>query len=120
MVNRIRLQLAKKHMTESKLAESIGDVCSPAIISYMVNGKVMPTKSMLTAMCNVLECNPTDLYDINELNLLSDDGTEQKDDLTLCEDLREISVRLSGLADLLSASKAIKPSGDILTGIEVE
>lgn len=66
--NRIRAKLAEKRMSATALSETIPGV-GKAGMSFIVNGIVLPTREGMAAMCETLNCRPTDLYDEAELNL---------------------------------------------------
>lgn len=72
--NQIKVLLAKRGLNAKQLAAKMPDECSAALMSYIMNGKVMPTRHMLHRMCELLNCAPTDLYTIDDLDLLSRGG----------------------------------------------
>lgn len=58
-------------------------------MSFIVNGIALPTRDGMAAMCNTLECLPTDLYDEAELNLNITGSKEAESPLHI-EDAAEI------------------------------
>lgn len=51
-----------------QVAEQMDGISLP-IFSTIENGRVMPKKSDLKVMCSVLRCEPTDLYEADQLSL---------------------------------------------------
>ncbi len=49
--NRIKAVLAERGMSAKALADCVED-CNPAIVSYIANGKVLPTPECLKEMCS--------------------------------------------------------------------
>lgn len=72
--NQIRVLLAKRGLSAKALADLMPDECNAAVMSYIMNGKAMPTRDTLEKMCEVLGCEPADLYDAEDLDLLSRGG----------------------------------------------
>lgn len=68
--NRIKAVLAERGMSAKALADCVED-CNPAIVSYIANGKVLPTPECLKEMCLRLGCSPVDLYDATDVDLPS-------------------------------------------------
>lgn len=80
--NRIKEVLADRKVSAKELAECV-DGCNASIMSYIANGKALPTMECLRAMCDLLECSPADLYDATDVDLLSlflsrDSATESR------------------------------------------
>lgn len=71
--NRIKVLLAERKISAKELADGMADCCNAAMMSYISNGKVLPTREMLGKMCFILGCQATDLYDAKDIDLLSDD-----------------------------------------------
>lgn len=68
--NRIRAVLADRKMPAKHLSDGLTD-CNAAILSYIINGKVLPTPDKLREMCELLGCSPEDLYDSTDVDLLA-------------------------------------------------
>ena len=68
--NRIKAVLAERGMSAKALADCVED-CNPAIVSYIANGKALPTPECLKEMCSRLGCSPADLYDATDVDLPS-------------------------------------------------
>ena len=71
--NNIRVQLAKNRTTAKVLASQLPDV-DRVSMSYIEQGRVLPTKDTLNAMTDVLNCETKDLYDMNDIDLADDSG----------------------------------------------
>lgn len=62
IVVRIDVELAKRKMTVGDFAEQVG--ISPANIAVLKNGRARAVRfSTLEAMCQVLQCQPGDLFE---------------------------------------------------------
>lgn len=62
IVVRIDVELAKRKMSVGDFAEQVG--ISPANIAVLKNGRAKAVRfSTLEAMCEVLECQPGDLFE---------------------------------------------------------
>ena len=70
--NRIKVLLAERNISAKALADGMADCCNAAMMSYIANGKVLPTREVLNRMCLILGCKSTDLYDAKDIDLLSD------------------------------------------------
>lgn len=68
--NRIRTLLSDNKMSAKNLSDELTD-CNPAILSYIINGKALPTVDGLKEMCELIGCSPSDLYDSKDVDLLS-------------------------------------------------
>lgn len=68
--NRIRELLADRKMSARNLSDELTD-CNAAILSYIINGRALPTAETLKEMCEQLGCSPEDLYDSKDVDLLS-------------------------------------------------
>jgi hypothetical protein len=67
--NRIRVLLAENHETAKSIVPMLPDVDRVAM-SYIVQGRVLPTKDTLNAMTAVLNCKTIDIYsDLREIDL---------------------------------------------------
>ena len=69
--NRIKVELAKADMTAAALSALLPDDINKVCMSFIQAGKVLPTIDGLRAMCEIFKCNPTDIYDLKDLDLLS-------------------------------------------------
>ena len=69
--NSIREKLEERGITQAKVAENMPDDVGRIGMSYIVMGKVLPTKTGLDYLCEVFDCTPTDLYAPDDINLLS-------------------------------------------------
>lgn len=62
IVVRIDVELAKRKMSVGEFAERVG--ISPANIAVLKNGRAKAVRfSTLEAMCEVLQCQPGDLFE---------------------------------------------------------
>ena len=86
--NRIRVMLAEKNMSAAALSATMPDM-GKVCMSFIVNGIALPTREGMTAMCNTLDCIPTDLYDEAELNLNVIGNTDAESPLHI-EDAAEV------------------------------
>lgn len=76
--NKIRMyRAANGGMTQTKIADAIGDGMSASAFCYIEKGIVLPTKSSLETMCKLLRCEKTELYAAQDLDLLSLAGDPQ-------------------------------------------
>jgi hypothetical protein len=66
--NRIRVLLAENHETAKSIVPMLPDV-DRSSMSYIVQGRVLPTKQTLNAMTAALNCETKDLYDLNDIDL---------------------------------------------------
>lgn len=78
--NRIKVLLAEKKMSAAALSKTMPDM-GKVCMSFIVNGIALPTREGMAAMCDTLECLPTDLYDEAELNLNITGGEEPESPL---------------------------------------
>ena len=104
--NRIKVLLAEREISAKALADGMPECCSPAIMSYITNGKVLPTKQTLGRMCFLLGCEPTDLYDVKDLDLLSG-GKEREQSPCVVEDTLQRDLNAREIAALELAVKAL-------------
>ena len=77
--NHIKQKLEEVGITQKELAELLPDDVGRTAMSFIVTGKVLPTKPCLEAMCDKLDCLPTDLFEREDIDLLSI-GNESIDD----------------------------------------
>lgn len=68
--NNIRIKRIEMNMTQAELASHMPDGVNAMCLSYVENGKLLPTRDGMTALCSLFCCSPTDLYRPEELNLL--------------------------------------------------
>jgi len=78
--NRIRVLLAENHETAKSIVPMLPNV-DRVSMSYIVQGRVLPTKDTLNAMTAALNCEKKDLYDLNDIDLAGFKNTS--DTLTL-------------------------------------
>lgn len=69
--NRIRERLEESCITQAEIASKMPDGVGKVGMSFIATGKVLPTKDGLEALCTMLDCSPTDLYDPEDIDLLS-------------------------------------------------
>ncbi|MGI6689876.1 MAG: helix-turn-helix transcriptional regulator [Christensenellales bacterium] len=74
--NRIKVMRAEADISATALAEKLPDVQSKVAMSFIEQGRVLPTRDSLEQMCELLGCTPTDLYRERDLDLLSVGGGE--------------------------------------------
>lgn len=70
VANRIKVLRAEANISATALASQIpgGD---KVVMSYIENGRALPTKDGLEKMCDVFSCKPADIYAAEDLDLLS-------------------------------------------------
>lgn len=74
IITRIDVQLAKRKMSVGEFSERIG--LTPANVAVLKNGRAKAVRfSTLEAMCEVLQCQPGDLFEWVE----SDEAESTKD-----------------------------------------
>ena len=66
--NKIKVMLAEKRISASALARDVPEM-NKVGMSFITNGVTMPTREGMRAICNILGCKATDLYDKAELDL---------------------------------------------------
>lgn len=69
--NCIRSRLEESGITQIEAAACLPDDVGRVGMSFIVTGKVLPTKSSLEALCGMFDCTPSDLYDPDDINLLA-------------------------------------------------
>jgi hypothetical protein len=67
--NNIRVELVRNRTNAKVLASQLRPDVDPTSMSYIVQGRVLPTKDTLTAMTAILNCETKDLYDLNDIDL---------------------------------------------------
>lgn len=75
--NNIRAQLAINRTTAKVLASQLQPDVDRVAMSYIEQGRVLPTKDTLNAMTELLNCETKDLYDLNDIDLASVDTMKQ-------------------------------------------
>ena len=69
--NRIKVLLAEAEITATTLVEKMPAGVDKVAMSYITNGRVLPTRESLETMCDVFSCTPADIYEPREIDLLS-------------------------------------------------
>lgn len=69
--NNIRFKIEEKGITQAELASQMPDDVGRVGMSFIVTGKVLPTKDGLEYLCGVFDCQPSDLYEPDDINLLA-------------------------------------------------
>ncbi len=69
--NSIKRKLGDAGITQAAAAEQMPDAIGKVGMSFIVTGKVLPTKEGLEVLCSLLDCAPSDLYSPADINLLS-------------------------------------------------
>lgn len=68
---KIKEVLAEKNISQNQLAILLKDkypFMRKAIMSYVTNMQLLPTKELLNAMCSILDCHTNNLYSFEELD----------------------------------------------------
>ena len=78
--NRIRERRGNLGVKQQQIVNAMIDM-TPPVFSAIETGRVMPTKDGMTAICETLDCQPEDLYDVDQLiltsNPIADDQTDK-------------------------------------------
>ena len=61
--NRIKVLLAEAEITATTLVEKMPAGVDKVAMSYITNGRVLPTREILETMCDVFSCTPADIYE---------------------------------------------------------
>lgn len=69
--NDIRSKLEEHGITQAEAANRMPDDVGRVGMSFIVTGKVLPTKDGMEALCAMFDCSPSDLYEPSDINLLS-------------------------------------------------
>lgn len=69
--NNIREKLSEAGVTQVELAKWLPEEVGKVGVSFIVTGKVLPTKPCMEIICDKLDCFPTDLWEREDLDLLS-------------------------------------------------
>jgi len=67
-MNMIRTRLSAAGISSKALAKEIE--ITEVAMSFILNGYVLPTREKLQRMCEILKCEPLDLYDADDLKIL--------------------------------------------------
>lgn len=67
--NKIREMRIRAGMSQEDVAQTLPDEVNRVIVSFIEGGKVLPTVESMKGLCDLFACSPTDLYDLEELNL---------------------------------------------------
>ena len=111
--NRIKEKLIDRGVSQAKLASEMPDDVGKVGMSFIVTGKVLPTKAGLDFLCKTLSCKPTDLYRPEDLNLLGKDmgdSTTEQPDTSQHEGQEQLRVWLR-TRDKESIAKAVNELG---------
>lgn len=73
--NNVRAERSKLGWTQTRLADELPDNIDGVGVSFIENGRVLPTKDQLDKLCEIFHCEKLDLYDSADIDLLSE-GTE--------------------------------------------
>ena len=68
--NAIKRKLEEAGITQADAASMMPDSVGKVGMSFIVTGKVLPTKVGMQTLCSMLSCAPSDLYTPDDLNLL--------------------------------------------------
>lgn len=69
--NRIKVMRAETDISATTLAGKMPKGVDKIVMSYIENGRVLPTRDGLEAMCDVFGCIPTDIYNADDIDLLA-------------------------------------------------
>lgn len=70
MTNSIRTKRLILNLTQSDVAAHMPEGTNAMCVSYIETGKLLPTREGLNTLCALFGCLPTDLYELEDLNLL--------------------------------------------------
>ena len=79
--NNVRAERMKLGWTQTRLAEELPDGVDGVGVSFIENGRLLPTKDQLNKLCELFSCEKLDLYDSADIDLLSE-GREDEVELT--------------------------------------
>lgn len=77
MTNSIRTKRLILNLTQSDVAAHMPEGTNAMCVSYIETGKLLPTREGLNALCALFGCLPTDLYELEDLNLLGATVSEE-------------------------------------------
>lgn len=69
--NTIRVERIKLGLSQGKLAEQLPDDLDAVTVGFIEKGRVLPTRDTMEALCEIFSCIPTDLYEPEDIDLLS-------------------------------------------------
>lgn len=101
--NNIRIERTRLGLSQSALAAMMPDGVEAVALGFIENGRVLPTKAGMEALCRVFNCRPDDLYDPAEL-LLADTDADDTKVQRLAEINRLAAALQSAIDDLLKPS----------------
>lgn len=67
-MNMIKTRLSAAGISSKALAKEVE--ITEVAMSFILNGYVLPTREKLQRMCEILKCEPLDLYDEDDLKIL--------------------------------------------------
>ncbi len=67
--NRIKVRRAEVGISATAIAEQMPDDVDKVAMSYIERGRVLPTAGGMAKMCEIFGCNPTDIYDAQDIDL---------------------------------------------------
>lgn len=67
--NNIRVERTRLGLSQGAVAKAMPDNVEAVALGFIENGRVLPTKGGMKALCDLFGCNPEDLYDPSELDL---------------------------------------------------
>ncbi len=73
--NNIRIERTRLGISQGTLAKAMPDGVEAVALGFIENGRVLPTKAGMNALCELFGCRPDDLYDPSELNLATTGGS---------------------------------------------
>lgn len=76
--NSIRSKLEESGITQVEAANRMPDNVGKVGMSFIVTGKVLPTRDGLEALCGMFDCSPSDLYSPEDIDLLSIGSLEEE------------------------------------------
>ncbi len=69
--NRIKVMRAEVGISATALSERMPEGVDKVAMSYIEQGRVLPTREGLETMCDVFDCSPADIYEIEDIDLRS-------------------------------------------------
>lgn len=108
--NHVRIKRLESGLTQAELAERMPDGVTNMCVSYIEAGKVLPTKDGLKALCTQLLCAPTDLYRLEDLDLLSSHVLAESESITVRIKAKSDSSGKRQHGDMVEFRTWLKPS----------
>lgn len=109
--NKIRVKCVEAGISQGNLAGQMPDEVNAVAMSFLVAGKVLPTRDGMKKMCGVFGCSPIDIYEPEDIDLL---GLVNGDEEREAEDAKEhgygISDGKSGHKGMTRFYAWLKPS----------